>query len=249
MKTILQLVLMLLVTPACMAGQDWKTVGPPITAALDVDAQGHVVHAQVVGKDVLPQLQALTERTTRDWRFVPATVGGKPAQARTYALFYMQVHKLDGNEQLRLHYVLHGPGSTFQSPSYPTEMARQLVQAFVVVAFDVNGDGSVSHVHVATAKTSGGVRGAAFYKTSVDAVEKGKYLPELVDGRPVVTHMRVPITFSLSAYNVRSYNESDLRHARDAPHDEAAKDRVDATHFADIPVALDSPLQLVSTQP
>ncbi|MEO8777283.1 MAG: energy transducer TonB [Rhodanobacter sp.] len=248
MKTMLQFlfVLMLLVATACMAGQDWTRFGPPMTAALDVDAQGHVLHAQLLGKDVLPQLQTLTEQTTRDWRFVPATVDGKPAPARTYAVFYVQMRKLDGNQQLRLHYVLHGPGSTFQSPSYPREMARQLVQALVVVAFDVNGDGSVSNVHVATAKTTDGVRGAAFYKISIDAVEKGKYLPELVDSRPVITHMRVPITFSIGRYAVASV---DLRQALDAPHDKAAKNSVDVTHFADVPVALDSPLRLVTTQP
>ena len=57
---IMLLIPMLLVAPACMAGQEWKAIGPPVTAALDVDAQGHVVHAQLLGKNVLPQLQALT---------------------------------------------------------------------------------------------------------------------------------------------------------------------------------------------
>lgn len=246
MKAILPFVLMLMVTPACMAAQDWKAIGLPITASLDVDAQGQVVHVQTLGKDVLPQLQALTEQTTHNWRFVPATVGGKPAPARTYAMFEVQAHKIGGNEQLRLHYVGHGPGATFQPPSYPSQMIRQMVEAFVVVAFDVNGDGSVSNVHVATAKTSGGVRGAAFYKASIAAVEAGKYLPELVDGRPVVTHMRDPITFAIGSYN---HAPSDLRHAMDAPHDETPKDGADVTHFADVPVALDSPLRLVSTAP
>ena len=245
MKNMLLVLSMLLVTPACMAAQEWTRVGPPITAALDVDAQGHVVHAQVVGRDVLPQLQQLTEQTTRHWRFVPATVGGKPAPARTYALFHVQMQTVDGDQQLRLHYIWHGPGAiSLQSPAYPTEMQRQLVQATVVVALDVNGDGRVSNVHVVTAKTSGGTRGRAFYKASIDAVEKGKYLPELVDGRPVVTHMRVPFTFSLDNYDL-----NDLRHALDAPHDKAAKDSIDITHFADVPVVLDSPLRLVSTSP
>lgn len=247
MKAILLFVLMLLAAPACMAAQDWKAIGPPITASLDVDARGQVVHVQTLGKDVLPQLQTLTEQTTHNWRFVPATVGGKPAPARTYAMFEVQAHKIGGNEQLRLHYVGHGPGRVFVAiPAYPSEMIRQLVEASVVVAFDVNGDGSVSNVHVATAKTSGGVRGGAFYKASIAAVEAGKYLPELVDGRPVVTHMRDPITFAIGSYN---HAPSDLRHAQDAPHDKPAKDNAEVTHFADVPVALDSPLRLVSTAP
>lgn len=245
MKTMLLLVLMLLVAPACMAGQDWKRAGPPITAALDVDAQGHVVHAQLLGKDVLPQLQTLAEQTTRNWRFVPATVGGKPAPARTYAMFDVEMHEIDGDQQLRLHYMLHGPGRVFEvSPTYPSEMLRQLVSASVVMAFNVNGDGSVSNVHVVTAKTSDSARGAAFYKASIDAIEKDRFLPEQVDGQPVITHMRMPISF-----NIYGPGTSQLRHAPDAPHDKVGSDSAEVTHFADIPVALDSPLRLVSTQP
>lgn len=245
MRTMLLFVLMLLVAPICMAGPDWTRVGPPMTAALDVDAQGHVVRAQLVRKDVLPQLQALTEQTTRNWRFVPATVDGKPASGRTYALFYVEMHEIDGNQQLRLHYIAHGPGRVFvEMPAYPREMLKQLVGASVVVVFTVNGDGSVSDAHVVTAKTSGGVRGAAFYKASVDAVEKDRFLPELVDGRPVVTHIREPYNFAIDGYVVDR-----LRHALDAPHDKAGKDNVDTAHFADVPVALDSPLRLVTTQP
>ena len=245
MKTTLLFVLMLLVAPACMAGQDWKTAGTLITAALDVDAQGQVVHAQLLGKDVLPQLQALTEQTTHDWQFVPATVDGKPAPARTYALFDVQMRKIHGSQQLRLHYIMHGPGRVFfETPAYPLEVIKQLVSASVVMAFNVNGDGSVSNVHVVTAKTSRGVSGAAFYKASIAAVEKDRFLPELVDGRPVVTQMRFPIMFSPGGYDGR-----DLRHAMDAPHDKAGKDGVDVTHFADVPVALDSPLRLVSPAP
>jgi TonB family protein len=245
---ILLLVMMFLLASACMAGQagqDWKTVGPPIIAALDVDAQGRVVHAQLLGKDVLPQLQSLTEQATRDWQFVPATVDGKPAPARTYAIFNVEMHELNGSQQLRLHYLVHGPGRVFvEMPAYPAEMLRQLVEAAVVVDFTVNGDGNVSDAHVVTAKTSGGVRGAAFYRAAVEAVEKDRFLPELVDGRPVVTHVREPYGFAIDGYVA-----DPLRHAQDAPHDKVGKDSIDVTHFADVPVALDSPLRFVSAHP
>lgn len=241
------LVMMFLLAPACMAGQagqDWKTVGPPITAALDVDAQGHVVHAQLLGKDVLPQLQSLTEQATHNWQFVPATVDGKPAPARTYAMFNVEMHEFNGSQQLRLHYLVHGPGKVFvQLPAYPPRMLRQVVAASVIVAFTVNGDGSVSDAHVVTAETSGGVGGAPFYKAAVDTAGKCRFLPELVDGHPVVTHVRESYTFAINAHT------NQLRHASDAPHDKVGEDSIDVTHFADIPVALDSPLRFVSTQP
>lgn len=242
---VLMLVLILVLTPACMAAQDWKAVGPPVTASLDVDAQGQVVHAQFLGKDVLPQLQELVGQTTRNWRFIPATASGKPAPSRTYALFRVEMGKIDGNQQLRLHYMMHGPGQVFfEPPVYPPEMLKQLVGGSVIVAFDVNGDGNVSNVHVATAETSYGVSGAALYKASISAAEKDRFLPELVDGRPVVTHMRVPFNFAIVGHDA-----GNLRHASDAPHDNVGKDSIDVTHFADIPVALDSPLRLVAMQP
>lgn len=245
MKTPLLLLVMLLMTPTCMARQDWKGIGPPIIAALDVDAQGHVVHSQLVGKNVLQQLQALTEQTTRNWLFVPASAGGKPAPSRTYACFQAEMSEIGGNQQLRLHYITHGPGRVFEEmPVYPEKMARQLIGASIVVEFKVNGDGSASDVHVVAAKTSGGVRGALFYKASIDAIQKDRFLPELVDGRPVVTYMRTPVNF-----HVQGFVENPLRHASDAPHGKVGKESVDVAHFADIPIALDSPLKLLAAQP
>jgi TonB family protein len=245
MKTALLIVLMVLATPVCMAAQDWKPIGRPITAALDVDAQGHVVHAQLLGKNILPPLQALTEQTTRNWRFVPATSSGKPVPSRTYAWFQVELSEIGGNQQLRLHYIQHGPGPVFEeSPAYPEEMLKQLIDASVVMEFTVNGDGSVSDVHVVNAKTSRGVGGAAFYKGSIAAVQQDRFLPELVDGRPVVTHARMTIDFDLQGHAI-----DPLRHATDAPHGKIGKDNLDGPHFANVPMAVDSPLKLMAAQP
>ncbi len=79
------------------------------------------------------------------------------------------------------------------------------------MAFNVNGDGSVSNVNVVTAQTSGSARGAAFCKASIEAIEKDRFLPEPVDGRPVVTHMRMPIIFDIDGYAA-----GQLRHPLDA---------------------------------
>lgn len=247
MKIIFTLALMLGFAPACMATQStWKRIGPEITASLNVDAQGHVTHAQLVGENILPQLQALVEQTTRSWKFMPATLDGKSVPSRTYASLAVEMHKADGKTQLRLHYDRHGPGRVFmENIAYPTEMMRQRIEAFVVVAFNVNGDGSVSNIHVVTAKTSHGAKGAAFYKELITAIQKDRYLPELVDGRPVITHMRRPVRFTINGLN----ETERLVSATDAPHRSNSDDKPDVTTFADIPVALDSPLKLLTAQP
>lgn len=247
MKTAILLVLLLLASPVCLARQTWKQVGPPIIAALDVDAHGTVTHAQLIGKNVLPQLQTLTAQTTHNWRFEPATVDGKPASARTYAMFAVEMRKVEGSEQARLHYLGHGPGRVLiESPAYPPSMIQQRVEARILVAMDVNADGSVSNVHVAQARTTDAAKGAAFYAPSVTASRMDKFMPELVDGRPVITHVLLPIHFFLNF----AYGPGDhLPLAEDTPHDTISNDKAGTTTFADVPIALDSPLRLLAIQP
>lgn len=238
-----------------MAEEAWKPMGTPLVAALDVDAQGQVTHAQLVGDNILPALQALATQTTRNWRFVPATVDGKATPSRTYTSLAAETHAVDGGEQLRLRYVAHGPGRSFiQLPTYPSEMAHQLIEAKVTVEASVQADGTLSDVHVVDARTTHSVKGELFYRAVIDAFKKDRFLPELVNGRPVITHIRVPVPFCIVEAGMESKGPEPcilghLDHAMDAPHDAIDDNKPETSRFADIPVALDSPLKLVSTQP
>lgn len=250
MRFAVLVVFALLFPASAMAAQDWKPVGPTLVAALDVDAQGQVTHAQLVGDNILPALQTLATQTTRSWKFVPAMVDGKPAPSRTYASLAAEAHEVDGTVQLRLRYEAHGPGRAFfQIPKYPLEMARQLVEAKVTVEASVDADGTLSDVRVVNAETTHAAKGELFYRAALAAVGKDKFLPELVDGRPVVTHIRIPATFCLSDLGDKSCTLGRLEHAEDAPRDTIDNSKPETSRFADVPVALDSPLRLVSTQP
>jgi hypothetical protein len=248
MKTILLAAIAILSAPPSMAGQAWKPIGPNITAALEVDAQGHVTRAQLVGEKVLPQLETLAEQTTRNWRFVPATVGGNPASARTYATLAAETRKVDGNQQVRLRYVSHGPGILFlPKPYFPRKMMASWTEASVMVGATVEANGTLSDVRVIAAKTTDGAPGQAFYDIAIRSVAGELVLPELVNGHPVATHMRIPYTFCLMDEGCATTEK--FREASDAPRNTVDDDTSGRTTFADAPIALDSPLKIATIGP
>ncbi|OOG59413.1 hypothetical protein B0E48_00875 [Rhodanobacter sp. C03] len=125
-------------------------------------------------------------------------------------------------------------------------MVRQDIEAVVTVDASVDANGALSDVHIVNAKTTHAAKGELFYRAVTDAFKKDRYLPELVDGRPVTTHIRTPVTFCLGD---KTCNVRHLDHAMDAPHGAVDDTKSETSSFADIPVALDSPLKLISTQP
>lgn len=76
-------------------------------------------------------------------------------------------------------------------PEYPSEMRRAQIEGEVLVDFVVTGDGNV--VKASAVKSSR----REFEATAVAAVSKWKFAPGMKSGRPVNTHMQVPIGFSL----------------------------------------------------
>jgi periplasmic protein TonB len=86
------------------------------------------------------------------------------------------------------------PVATYQeSPLYPYDMKKAGITGMVVVDFILEPDGRVSHAYAASATQHG------FESSAVQAVQKWKFRPGRRAGRPVRTHMSVPITFSLES--------------------------------------------------
>ncbi|HUR60142.1 MAG TPA: energy transducer TonB [Opitutaceae bacterium] len=85
------------------------------------------------------------------------------------------------------------PKPTFMArPQYPFELRRQGIAGEAVVDFVVGPDGNVQNVHAV--RESHPQFGAA----AVQCVAKWKYSPGMKNGRPVYTHMQVPIVFTLN---------------------------------------------------
>jgi protein TonB len=84
------------------------------------------------------------------------------------------------------------PSVRFQAPPhYPTSMIQSGMTGEVMVDFIVDPSGNVRN---ATAVRSSN---REFESSAVDAVSKWKFRAGMKDGRPVFTHMQVPIEFSI----------------------------------------------------
>lgn len=77
------------------------------------------------------------------------------------------------------------------APQYPVTMRQAQIEGEVVVDFIVTNDGKVAK---ATAVKSSR---REFEAAAVFAVSKWKFAPGIKGGKPVNTHMQVPIAFSL----------------------------------------------------
>jgi protein TonB len=78
------------------------------------------------------------------------------------------------------------------TPVYPFEMRRKKIEGDVVVDFIVTTEGNVVNAFAARSSR------VDFEATAINAVCKWKFAPGMKNGRPVNTHMQVPIVFSLN---------------------------------------------------
>ncbi len=245
---------LLMVLPSALLGKEatsdgWEDVYPFIVVATHVDATGQVAQAELLGTGALPQLEALAIQTVKPLRFVPATINGVATSSLTYVMLRAQKHEDAGKFSLRLHYVSHGPGPAFDAyPHYPKGMIQARTQAQVTIAATVTAAGTYTDIHVVEAETTGGRAGKSFYDATMRAFSQTHVMPEQVDGRPVATHVRIPVSFSLNEIGGSGAYE-ELRRASDSPRSISPDDRNVPTTFADVPIALDSPLKLVATPP
>lgn len=77
------------------------------------------------------------------------------------------------------------------APQYPVEMRKAEIQGEVLVDFVVTGEGNV--VKASAVRSSH----RDFEAAAIAAVSKWKFSPGKKGGRPVNTHMQVPIGFTL----------------------------------------------------
>jgi protein TonB len=85
------------------------------------------------------------------------------------------------------------PVARFQArPQYPFEMRRAGIAGEVVVDFLVDTNGDVQNAYAIRSSQR------EFESAAVQAVQKWKFKPGRKGGRDVITHMQVPIVFTLN---------------------------------------------------
>ena len=77
-----------------------------------------------------------------------------------------------------------------KKPHYPSNLASNLVEGFVVVSFRISENGSVIDPEVVFSRPE-----ETFDEYAVNAAKEWRYEPKIVDGRPVASKKRSLITF------------------------------------------------------
>ena len=78
------------------------------------------------------------------------------------------------------------------SPKYPPDMRKNKIEGSVSILFVLNKEGRVEDPRVETSNRP------EFEKPALEAVRHWKFKPGLKDGKPVRTHMRLPLRFRIS---------------------------------------------------
>lgn len=252
----------MLLPAAAFAGeplQDW-----PITLQLDVNSAGRVTAAKAMGPTApqtgdahftakVPSDQRLSEalahkaeQAALKWKFQPITLAGIPVTGRTWAAAHLRfTQRKDGNVDVALQYLGNGPFMQQQVlPRPPEVMLRQMATGIVDVEYVVEPDGSVDHIQ--TLKWFGKV--AQYQEVFAQAIRQAfgasKGLPMLIDGKPVATRMRIPVTFFVGDETADFDRKRMLRKAWHALELRTEKDNSDDTSAPVEAVAVDSPFVL-----
>ena len=197
MKLKLLAVLMLCVLWSAVSAQE---VAREVAAeaALDVTSDGQVARAQMLTP--IPEVLAkpASEVMTR-WRFKPVRRHGRDVPAKTYARVKIQLLKAGADKyRIRVVYLTNGPRiQPTVTPYYPIAETGH-GEAHLLLQAIVQSDGSLSDVEVVEAHTSGGPLGRLFRQSAIAALRRWHADPEVVDGRPIATHIRVPMSFCLA---------------------------------------------------
>jgi TonB family protein len=122
----------------------------------------------------------------KNWRFAPARRGGVAVAAELTVPFVVTWPAADSGEKKTV------PVPSFMArPIYPPAMRASGFRGEVIVDFIVDLEGRVRNAFVVSSSNP------SFDDAALDAVERWRFKPGQEGNRPVRTHMRVPIVFTL----------------------------------------------------
>lgn len=176
---------LLTVTPVYTHDRDVEHVGGTVAAKLSIDETGAVTHAELP-PSAPPALARDVAIAVKSWRFAPARRNGQAVAA----VLVEPVVCLAGSPRV----ARHGTPPKIvkqEHPVYPIAMRRYGIEASVLVDFVVTTTGEVANATIARSENPG------FDTAALKAVRQWKFEPGQTDGRPVATHMQVPVVFRL----------------------------------------------------
>jgi len=178
--------------------------------AAEIDANGHVVDADLKAKDVDEAFASTIEGLVKQWRFRPAMADGQPATAATM-LWVQIVVDIDKSQSARVtaRYLRHGaaPRDLQQAPRYPKDAIRSQVSAEVAVVATVDAEGKPVNIelHSLMMNLDDARLGKRFAAETMETIRRWKFQPEKVNGRPVASRVVVPIKYTIRNGAVRNW--------------------------------------------
>ncbi|WP_430391758.1 energy transducer TonB [Dyella sp. 20L07] len=230
------------------AGDDgWHDSQLFVSASVDVDAQGKVMHLDLLPSSdpkFPPSLDTLAADTIRQWDFVPASLNGAPAPAHTFVHVTFQLRKNGNDYDARVRYVGNGPEiDKTLAPKYPSDMIQGGTQAVLTMLVLVHPDGSLSDIHLESVTSTQKRPINEFLHAATIAIKGWHAEPETVAGHAVTTWVRLPVNFNLrNPINGLRYDPQ-LEPSIDSPA------KPSSAQTGDLALAVDSPLKLRNQSP
>lgn len=227
---------------ASAADQDGKPIPFDFSARVSVDETG--APQQIQFSDKLPKgFQSLAEQRIRQWHFEPARVDGVAKAGVTHVFVNAcAVPKADGGMRISMGYRANGPGlpdlapTMMKAPQYPGAAVRGGLQGELRLILGIGVDGRAS---VDSIESDGSHRFRQAFEPALRSwATTLRFIPEEVDGKPVVTHVRIPVSFNLG---------DGTRHEPERENRDECLAARGAGGNAPQPVVLDSPFKPITT--
>lgn len=211
----------------------------------DVDAQGNITATQI-DKDVPQSIAALLKSSLQQWKFQPAKRGDKAVASHTSVRMVLRAAPdASGRYHVRISYAGNGPRylTRLPTPKYPPRAVAAHQSEFVVLNAVVQANGRLGDM-VVTSQFKDWPMHSWFESSVLAAARHWHFEPETVDGTPVATHVRIPVTFTSPEPNFTQQQLGILR--KDAAKQDADDAKLAGTDISlpsEQTVALDSPLK------
>lgn len=247
MKT--SLIAVALFTCACMAPARAAEVREQTySVGTNVDAQGNITATQF-DADVPAGIVNLLTTAMKRWHFVPAQADGRPVAARTSIYVRLKATPdAQGQYTLRISFEGNGPRVDYNSvpPAYPTDARLKRESAYLYLEATAQPDGHLADFSVSN-RFEGRLPSPTFKAALLAAAKRWPVTPEQVNGKPVATRIRMPVSFVMPG----SVSGPELKMQRELATEDAAKHAAEnATPTAPLEdghvLALDSPLKPLS---
>lgn len=165
-----------------------------ILAEVDIDHEGRVERVKLLPSRLDARLLARVQAAVAGWTFTPAMQEDRAVSLSTH--LYIDVRGRpapEGGHSFEVQYAGAGPRYLdTPAPTYPQSALSRYQEGEVLVNVEVQPDGHVGEVTVAS---SSGHK--ALDQAAIHAIENWTFAVDRLDGSPVPTFVEIPVSFHL----------------------------------------------------